>query len=73
LLTWFIKGGRIISTGLLLIFIFLLTKSTRILKPSLNLSYGNISLFLSAISFLLIIGIVLISSLIKKERCIIKN
>ncbi|HLP45465.1 MAG TPA: hypothetical protein VK469_05950, partial [Candidatus Kapabacteria bacterium] len=73
LLTWFTKAGRIISTALLLIFVFLLSRFTKIIKPTLNVSYWDISLILVGIAIVLTTGITLISLAIKKEQCIIKD
>lgn len=73
LLTWFTKAGRIISTAFLLTFVFLLSQFTKIIKPSVNVSYWDISFILLGIAIVLTTGITLISLVIKKEQCIIKD
>lgn len=73
LFSWFTKSGRIISTGFLLIFIFLFTQIRKIIKPSVNITFGYINLVLLGITIILMTGIILISLAISKERCILKN
>ncbi|MDQ1350990.1 MAG: hypothetical protein QG657_1292 [Acidobacteriota bacterium] len=73
LFSWFTKGGRMISTALLLIFIFFTTQIRKIINPSVNVSYWDVSLILMAIAIVLTTGITLSSISIKKERCIIKE
>jgi len=73
LFSWFTKGGRMISTALLLIFIFLLTQFRKIINLSVSMSYWDVSLILTGIAIVLTTGITLISLSIKKERCIIKE